>query len=493
VSGSLLPVATVASSLLAAFGIFWLHEESVALRSALNLVAAVVKLALVGVMFWGVSRGITYETSIALLPGIDLELRVDEVSLMFASLSAVLWLVTTVYAIGYMEREPARSRFFGFFSLSVATTMGIALAGNLLTFFVFYEALTLATYPLVIHKGSEEAFRAGRTYLAYTLGGGVVLLLGVVTLYATQGAADLRPGGTLEGGDTATLTVAFVLVAAGLAVKAAMVPVHGWLPRAMIAPAPVSALLHAVAVVKAGAYGIVRVVYDLYGVDLADELGVLAALGAVAAVTIVYGSVRALRQVELKPLLAWSTVSQVSYITLGVALLGPLATVGALAHLVHQGLMKVTLFFCAGSIDRTLGISRIDGLDGVGRRMPLTAAAFTLAAFGMIGVPPVAGFISKWYLGLGALDSGAGWALAVLVVSSLLNAAYFLPVLRRMWFGTRAEPFETHRPLRRVESQWSLLVPLCATAGMALSVGAFAATDLSPLALAEDIAEDLYP
>jgi multicomponent Na+:H+ antiporter subunit D len=494
VTGSLLPVATIATSFVAGLLIFPLHEDNVRVRSVLNIAAALIKVGLVAAMMWGISRGARYETDIALLPGISLEFRVEQISLLFGSLSALLWLVTTIYAIGYMEQEPARSRFFGFFALSVAATMGIAIAGNLLTFFIFYEALTLATYPLVAHHGTEKALRAGRSYLAYTLGGGVVLLLGVLVLYATTGAADLRPGGTLVGAaPAATLTLAYVLIVAGLAVKAATVPVHGWLPKAMVAPAPVSALLHAVAVVKAGAYGIVRVTYDLYGVELARELGVLTLLAVFASITIVYGSIRALRQVELKPLLAWSTVSQVSYITLGVSLFGALGTIGALVHLVHQGLMKITLFFCAGAIDRTLGITRMDEMDGVGRRMPLTMGAFTVGALGMIGLPPIAGFISKWYLGLGALEQPAGWAVVgVLVVSTVLNAAYFLPVLRRAWFGERKEAFEQRREPRRVEAQWSLFVPAVVTAALALTTGTFASSWFSPRTFAEDVTEQLY-
>jgi multicomponent Na+:H+ antiporter subunit D len=493
-SGSLLPVATIATSFLAGLLIFPLHEDNVRTRSILNIAAALIKVALVVAMMWGISRGARYETDIALLPGVTLEFRVEQISLLFGSLSALLWLVTTVYAIGYMEQEPARSRFFGFFALSVAATMGVAIAGNLLTFFIFYEALTLATYPLVVHHGTEKALRAGRSYLAYTLGGGVVLLVGVLVLYASAGAADLRPGGTLEGGVApGTLTLAYLLIVAGLAVKAATVPVHAWLPTAMVAPAPVSALLHAVAVVKAGAYGIVRVTYDLYGIEHARELGVLTVLAVFASITIVYGSMRALRQVELKPLLAWSTVSQVSYITLGVSLFGALGTIGALVHLVHQGLMKITLFFCAGAIERTLGITRIEDMDGVGRRMPLTMGAFTICALGMIGLPPVAGFISKWYLGLGALEQPAGWAvLGVLVASTLLNAAYFLPVLQRAWFGEREEPFAQKRGRRAVEAQWSLFVPAVVTAAIALTAGTFASSWFSPRTFAEDLTEQLY-
>jgi multicomponent Na+:H+ antiporter subunit D len=491
-SGSMLSLATVGVSLLAAILIFPLTERFSRLRAALNIGAALIKLALVGVMFWGFEQGRDYEARLALLPGLDLVLRVDAVSLLFVALSAVLWLITTVYAIGFLDSGPHRSRFFGFFALSVATTMGIALAGNMLTFFVFYEALTLATYPLVVHRGSEEALAAGRTYLRYTMAGGALLLAGVIGLYALEGGAELAPGGTIvagEGEATALRAIYFLLVG-GLAVKAAMVPLHAWLPRAMVAPAPVSALLHAVAVVKAGVYGIYRVTYDLFGIGLADALGLLAPLLAVASVTIIWGSVQALRQSELKPLLAWSTVSQVSYVTLGVAILGPLGTIGALVHLVNQGLMKVTLFFCAGAFERTLGVKRITELDGIGRRMPLTMTAFTLAAFGMIGVPPIAGFVSKWYLGLGALDAGETGVLAVLIASTLLNAAYFLPLVRRGWFGAPAEAGE--RPPRRLEADPALLVPLCLTALLALGSGLLAGADWSPLGWAETVAAEEY-
>jgi multicomponent Na+:H+ antiporter subunit D len=497
-SGSWLPAATVGVSVLAAALIFPLSERRSVMRSSLNIGAAVIKLALVGVMLWGFEHDRTYESRLELLPGIDLVLRVDPVSLLFVSLSALLWLITTVYAIGFLERGPHRSRFFGFFALSVAATMGIALAGNLLTFFIFYEALTLATYPLVVHRGSEEALAAGRTYLSYTLGGGVLLLAGVVGTYALTGGGSLLPGGTIEDESLSrsALTALYLLLVGGLAVKAAMVPVHAWLPKAMVAPTPVSALLHAVAVVKAGVYGIYRITYDLFGIGLAESLGVLGPLLGLAAATIIWGSLQALRQSELKAMLAWSTVSQVSYVTLGVALFGVLGTIGALVHIVHQGLMKVTLFFCAGALDRTLGVKRIDEMDGVGRRMPVTMIAFTVAAFGMIGVPPVAGFVSKWYLSLGALDAGAGWVVGILVLSTLLNAAYFLPPLRRAWFASPGEDrssAEGDAPAGlRHEAASPLLAPLCVTAALALAAGLLAGADWSPLGLAETVAEGEY-
>ena len=326
---------------------------------------------------------------------------------LFVTLSTVLWLLTTIYAIGYLEGSPHRSRFFGFFSLCVTATVGVALAGNLITFVIFYELLTLATYPLVVHRGTEVARRAGQTYLAYTVSGGALLLLATVWLYTLTGSLEFTPQGFLwrrEHGPV--LVIIFALLIAGFGVKAALVPLHGWLPQAMVAPAPVSALLHAVAVVKAGAFGIVRVVYDVFGVEFAASLGVMQPLAWLAAVTIIYGSLRALFQDDLKRRLAFSTVSQVSYIALGVAIVGPIATIGGIVHLVHQGLMKITLFFCAGNLAETLGVHKISEMNGAGRRMPWTMAAFTVGAFGMIGAPPIAGFISKWYLGLGALETG---------------------------------------------------------------------------------------
>lgn len=476
------PMLVLLTSFMAGVIIFLLAEEQYRTRTTINLVAAVAKLALTGVLAWGVMHGERYETRLPFLPGADLLLRADSLSLLFVTLSAVLWLVTTVYAVGYLEGSPHRSRFFGFFSVSVASTMGIALAGNLLTFFIFYEMLTLSTYPLVVHRGTPEALRAGDTYLRYTFAGGALLLAGVGTLYALTGSVELVEGGTLAHlapRHRPLLIVVFVLLVGGLGVKTALFPLHAWLPVAMVAPAPVSALLHAVAVVKAGAFGITRVVYDVYGIRLAHELGVTGPLAVLAAVTILYGSVQALRQDDLKRRLAYSTVSQVSYIILGVAVVGTISTIGGLIHLVHQGLMKITLFFCAGNVATELGIYEIKALRGVGRRMPWTMGAFTLAALGMIGVPPVAGFVTKWYLGVGALAAHQPWVLVVLVVSSLLNAAYFLPIVYDAWFREPVSPWPP--PRGRAEVGWFLLAPTLTTAFLSLAVGLFADTALSPL------------
>ena len=334
-----LPPLLIASSLVPGLIIFTLGEELRRLRTALNLFGASVKLLLVVVMLRGVYRGQVYETSIPLLPDLDMTLRADPLPMLFVTLSAVLWLVTTVYAIGYLEGSPNRSRFFGFFSLCVSSTVGIAMAGDLLTLLVFYEMLTLTTYPLVVHRGTKEALRAGRTYLVYTLGGSVLLLIGIAWLHTLTGDLHFEETGRLRGLPAeldGPLRWIFAMLVAGFGVKAALVPLHGWLPQAMVAPAPVSALLHAVAVVKAGAFGIVRVVSDVYGIDFANDLGVLVPLAVAASVTIVYGSFRALQQDDLKKRLAYSTISQVSYIVLGVAMGTPLATMGGIVHLVHQ-------------------------------------------------------------------------------------------------------------------------------------------------------------
>ncbi len=487
-----IPLLVVASSLLPGLVIFGLPEERVRVRTVLNLTGAVTKLVLVAWMVWGVYHGEHYELRFPLLHDLDLVLRASPLSLLFVVLSTVLWLVTTVYAIGYLEGSPHRSRFFGFFSLCVTSTVGVALAGNLLTFLLFYELLTLSTYPLVVHRGTEAARKAGQTYLVYTMIGGVLLLLGTVWLYSLVGSLEFTPQGIIQGvvaEHRPALISIFVLLILGLGVKAALVPLHGWLPRAMVAPAPVSALLHAVAVVKAGAFGIVRVVYDVYGVQNAVGLGVAAPLAWLAAFTIIYGSVRALYQDDLKRRLAFSTVSQVSYIALGVAIAGPVATIGGIVHLVHQGLMKITLFFCAGNLAETLGIHKISEMDGVGRRMPWTMAAFTVGAFGMIGAPPVAGFVSKWYLGLGALEAGQNWVILVLAGSSALNAAYFLPILHRAWFRPPPASWPEEHHFGNKETAWALLLPPLVTALLALGAGLLATVPFSPLEWAQLIAK----
>ncbi|MFW6092861.1 MAG: complex I subunit 5 family protein [Pseudomonadota bacterium] len=513
-----LPLLVLLSSFVPGLIIFMISEPYRRWRVFLNLSGAVLKVLLVGIMSLGVAQGRSYALHLPLLPGIDFALEADSLAMLLVVLSSVLWLVTTIYAVGYLEHSRHRRRFFGFFSICVTATVGVAMAGNLVTFLLFYELLTLSTYPLVVHRGTQVARRAGRIYLAYTLTGGTVLFGAIVWLYVLAGTTEFAPRGfvaALPESAHGSLVAIFVLLVAGVGVKAALVPLHGWLPHAMVAPAPVSALLHAVAVVKAGVFGIVRIVQNVYGVEFSLELGVTRPLALVAAVTIVYGSLRALFQDDLKRRLAFSTVSQVSYIVLGTAVVGPLATVGGLVHLVHQGLMKITLFFCAGNLAETLGIHNVSEMNGVGHRMPWTMGAFAVGALGMIGLPPLVGFISKWYLGLGALEVGEVWVVYVLVASGLLNGAYFLPILYAAWFreppgqwpseqarlgaprpparGQAPAAVSTVPPTRDslrpgLETTWWLLAPPLVTAALTLLLGLLASAPFSPLGWVQFVA-----
>ncbi|MFN2321722.1 MAG: complex I subunit 5 family protein [Trueperaceae bacterium] len=490
-----LPLATVLVSAAAGVAIFVAGEDRQRLRTTLNLSAAVAKLALVAWMALFVIAGQAPEFRVALLPGLDLVLRADGFAMLFATLSATLWLVTTVYAVAYLERGTDRARFFGFFSLCVTATMGIAMAGNLLTFFVFYELLTLTTWPLVVHKGTREAYASARSYLAHTLSASAVFLVGMVWLYALTGPQDFVTGGTVAAvaaEQPAAATGVFVLLVIGMGVKAALFPLHSWLPKAMVAPAPVSALLHAVAVVKAGAFGLIRVVQDVFGPTLVASLGLGLPLVLLAGFTIVYGSVLAVFQTDIKKRLAYSTVSQVSYIALGIAIGGPLATIGGIVHLVHQGLMKITLFFGAGIYDNLLGIKKIDDLDGVGRRLPWTSFAFTLAALGMIGLPPAAGFVSKWYLGAGAVAAGMDWVIGILIASTVLNAIYLLPVIQRIWLRPTPDAWPAEAPASRLEVV-GMVGSAVLTAFFALAVGVFSGHPFSPVNWAAGIVAGYYP
>lgn len=493
------PVVILLTSLVPALAIFALPERTERTRTVLNLSGAVAKVALVAVLVPPVLAGNRYEWRVPFLPSVDLVLRVEPFSLFFLGLSAFLWLLTTVYAIGYLKKGGQhRSRFFAFFSLCVVASSGIALSGNLVTFVIFYELLTLATYPLVIHEQTRAALRGGRVYLTYTLTGGAALLLGAVWLTSLVGPVEFADRGNpavaqLAVDDPGAARAVFVLILAGLAVKAALVPLHGWLPRSMVAPAPVSALLHAVAVVKAGVFGIVLLVDLVYGAEVAEGLGLLTPLMVLACVTILWGSVRALRQDGLKARLAYSTVSQVAYVTLGISMVNAAGMTGGLVHIVHQGLMKITLFFCAGLIAHTLGLTKVSQLSGIGRRMPLTCAAFTIGALGMVGIPPVAGYMSKWYLGLGAVEADAPWVVVVLVASSLLNAAYFLPVVARMWWGTPDPALELeHRVKVGSEAPWAMLGPTIITAVCSVGVTVFAGLQYSPLSVARLIVEESW-
>jgi multicomponent Na+:H+ antiporter subunit D len=409
------------------------------LREFWTVLAAVAKLGLVASMVPGVLAGQVYVTDFGtFVPGIRFALRVDPLGLLFGLLASLLWLVTSFYSIGYMRGldEHAQTRYFAAFAASLASAVGVAFAANLVVLFVFYELLTVATYPLVAHDETDEARAAGRKYLAYTFGGGVAVLAGSVLVFWLSGTTAFTPGGiaALATANPVFARAAFALLAAGFGVKAALMPLHSWLPDAMVAPTPVSGLLHAVAVVKSGVFGVARVVLDVFGPGAVADLGVGLPLAVVAAFTLVVASLIALRQDNLKRRLAFSTVSQLSYIVLGLAVLNPVALVGGLLHIPAHAFMKLTLFFCAGSIHVETHTDDISNMAGIGRRMPLTMGAFAVASVGMAGIPLVAGFVSKYFLLIGTVSAGDVLFTAALLVSGILNIAYFWPVVYTAFF-----------------------------------------------------------
>ncbi len=372
-----------------------------------------------------------------MLPGLDLALEVEPLGWLFAAIASTLWVVSTAYSIGYMRgnQEGHQTRFYACFAAAIGAAIGIAFAGNVLTMFVFYEALTLVTYPLVTHHGDEEARRGGRVYLSYLIGTSIVFLLpAVIWTWLAAGSLDFRVGGLLAGqleSGTAAILLALYMFGIG---KAALMPFHRWLPAAMVAPTPVSALLHAVAVVKAGVFAVVKVVVYVFGVDSLAALGGAEWLTAVAAFTIVAASVVALAADNLKRRLAYSTVSQLGYIVLAASLLTPLAVAGAALHLVAHAFSKITLFFVAGAIYTAAHKTLVSQLDGIGRRMPWTMGAFTVGALSLIGIPPFVGVVSKWYILQGVVQAQSWVAGAALLASTLLNAAYFLPIVHAAYF-----------------------------------------------------------
>lgn len=380
----------------------------------------------------------------SLFPNIDFAFRVDALGLIFATTSSCLWILVSIYSIGYMRslNEHAQTRYYFSFALALLGAMGIALAANLVTMFIFYEILTISTYPLVAHEESPEALAAGHKYLAYLLTGGLFFLIGILMTYFLVGTTDFSYQGILKPALNSTskftLQIVFFCFLLGFA-KAAWMPIHSWLPSAMVAPTPVSALLHAVAVVKAGVFGIIRIVCHIYGIELMHTLGLGLALAAVAAFTIIIANFYAIGQNNLKRMLAYSTINQLSFIILGVALLSPMSITGAMLHIPFHGFMKITLFLCAGAIAAITGKKTIRELAGLGRVLPITLGAFLIGAFGMAGAPPLAGFISKWHVALGAVESGYLFFLLIIFVGSILDVVYFFPVIRTAFFGKMPE------------------------------------------------------
>lgn len=388
-------------------------------------------------------RGIVSEIIIAEpLPGLTISFFVEPLGIMFAMVASFLWLVTNIYSIGYMRgnKEKRQNQFSAFFSLAIFATVGIALSGNLFTLFIFYELLTLSTYPLVTHHADEESKKSGRVYLGILLSTSICLLLpAIIITWGQTGSVDFEVGGIMAGKVSPALTgVLLFMYMFGIG-KAALMPMHKWLPAAMVAPTPVSALLHAVAVVKAGVFTVLKVIVYIFGVEnlsamIAQNWWAGGWLLYISGATILLASFVALRQDNLKLRLAYSTISQLSYVIMATAVLAPLSIVAAGFHIVAHAFGKITLFFAAGSIYTASGKKYVSELNGIGRAMPWTMAAFSLGALSMIGLPPLAGFLSKYYMLLGAFDNKAYFAIGVIIISTLLNAAYLLPIIHAAFF-----------------------------------------------------------
>ena len=436
------PLAAILVSLLGALPII-LSDRQPNLRESWTILIALAKLAIVAALLPGVLHGGSYVFTIAeVLPGVPIELRVDALGMIFALVASCLWLFTSIYSIGYMRSldEHAQTRYFASFAVAISATIGVAFAGNLLTMYLFYEVLSLSTYPLVTHEQNAEARASGRKYLTYILGTSIGLALPAMLMtYAAAGTLDFTVGGILAGkASPELLALLLVLFLFGFA-KAGLMPFHGWLPAAMVAPTPVSSFLHGVAVVKAGVFAIFRIIFHILGPETLQAANLGVVITTIASVTLLTASLVALTQDSMKRRLAYSTIGQLSYMVLGAGMLSATGMLGGVLHLAMHAFGKITLFFCAGAIYVASKKKYISQMDGLGRRMPITYFAFLLGSLSIIGMPPLGGFISKWNLLVGAIEGDQRLLIVVLLTSSLLNAAYFLPVVYRGFFAATTE------------------------------------------------------
>jgi len=444
-------------------------RESITLLTAVALFLNV--LNLLGPVLDGARPEVTL---VNMFPGLAISFKVEPLGMMFSLIASGLWILNSIYSIGYMRgnKEKHQTRFYICFAVAIASTLGLAYSANLLTLFIFYEVLTFSTYPLVSHKGNETAIKGARTYLGILVTTSVAFLfLAIVWTYVATGTLDFVNGGILGGEvEGPMLGLLLMLFIYGIG-KAAVMPVHRWLPAAMVAPTPVSALLHAVAVVKSGVFAVVKVIVYTFGIDNLVNSGSAGWLVYISGFTIIAASMVALRQDNLKRRLAYSTISQLSYVVLAAAILTPISAIGAALHIAAHAFGKITLFFAAGSIYTAAHKTEVSQLNGIGWKMPITMTAFAIGALSMIGLPPTAGFISKWYIVQGALSAENFVALSVVVLSTLLNAGYFLPIIYRAFFkeapahGTD-QPGENHDD--HGEAPLPIVVAITATASLTI-------------------------
>ena len=450
-------------------GIIWAGEKRPNLRETFTFIAAVIQATVVVSMVPMVLSGAIIECHIwQVFTNVPLLLRVDGPGLLFACVASVLWIATTLYAIGYMRglHEHAQTRFYSYFALSLSATMGVAFSANLLTIYFFYEMLSVSTFPLVTHMQDKNARTGGRTYLGYLLFTSLCLLLPALSwcyVWLDGGNVTmdfLADTGKVDFFSNTTQMILLSLFTFGFA-KAGLMPLHSWLPGAMVAPTPVSALLHAVAVVKVGVFCVYRVYADLFGTEVLLKLNGEDWMIAIACATILISSLIALSQDNLKRRLAFSTIGQLGYVVLGATLATEQGMGGSVLHIAMHACGKITLFFCAGAIFVATGKKYVSELRGLGRKMPITMGAFMIGSLSVIGLPPLGGFVSKWYLAMGALDRDAVWVVVVLLISSLLNVFYLLPVAVTAFFRPNESEGESEG---LKEAPWPCVVPLTLTA-----------------------------
>lgn len=419
-------------------------------REAVTLITATILLSIVlAITDYTFKGNVLALEVIELFPGLTISFQVEPLGVLFALVASFLWIITSIYAIGYMRghNEENQTRFFCCFALAISSVMAICFSGNLLTLFIFYEVLTLSTYPLVTHAGTDAAKYGGRIYLGILLSTSIAFLLfAVLGTYSLTGTLDFRAGGIFDDShNKIILSVLLVLFCYGIG-KAAIMPFHRWLPAAMVAPTPVSALLHAVAVVKAGVFSILKVVIYIFGIDGLKDLVTTDIMLYIGAATILLSSCIAMTKDNLKARLAYSTISQLSYIVVGALLASSIASAGAALHIATHAAGKITLFFCAGAIMVASHKKNISEMVGLGKQMPITMIAFTIGAISIIGLPPMAGTWSKWYLTIGALEADKLFIVAVLMISSLLNIAYLLPIPIKAFFMPQSSLGQIHKP-----------------------------------------------
>lgn len=487
------PLLVILVSLIGA-GFIIANRDNPNKREICSFATAVTKFVLVISMLPGILAGNTYTfTLFTFLEEVSFTLRADALGITFAIVASTLWMITSVYSIGYMRptKEHAQTRFYACFAVTLSMTMGVAFSANLVTLYLFYEMLTLITYPLVSHKQTDVAYAGANKYLFYLLGTSKAFLLtGMLLSYAFAGTLDFQTGGLFPKDAGAThgtlLVVIYFLLLFGIG-KAALMPFHAWLPAAMVAPTPVSALLHAVAVVNTGVFSVLRIVFHVFGVDLMQSLHLGLVTVILASFTILMASFFAMTRDNLKARLAYSTVSQLSYIVLGGALLSVSGMTGGIIHIANHAFSKITLFYAAGAIYVITHKTLVSQLNGIGRQLPFTMVAFSIGALSMIGVPPVSGFTSKWFLALGTMESGQIATMVVLLTSTLLNAGYFMPIVYRAFFKPPDEELtpahaiagdkdgggdDEHHDINESDHKF-LVVPLCLTAVIAVLLGIF--------------------